>query len=91
MLRPLTLGAVAALLIGVMCSVFGGAAAAAPENRPNILIITVDDMSCDSVGAFGCKLPDTSPKHLDFPRQPSSNLQAAKEWSSPLGMTCQFD
>ena len=29
--------------------------------RPNILLITVDDMSCDSVGVFGCKLPDTTP------------------------------
>ncbi len=28
---------------------------------PNILFITVDDMSADSIGAFGCKLPDTSP------------------------------
>ncbi len=30
----------------------------------NLLIITVDDMSADSIGAFGCKLPDTSP-HID--------------------------
>src|SRR5688500_11290379 len=29
--------------------------------KPNILLLTVDDMSCDSLGAFGCKLPDTSP------------------------------
>ncbi len=29
--------------------------------EPNLLIITVDDMSADSIGAFGCKLPDTSP------------------------------
>ncbi len=29
--------------------------------RPNILIVTVDDMSCDSVGAFGCELPGTTP------------------------------
>ena len=29
--------------------------------RPNILIVTVDDMSCDSVGAFGCKLAGTTP------------------------------
>jgi N-sulfoglucosamine sulfohydrolase len=29
--------------------------------KPNVLIITVDDMSADSLGAFGCKLPDTSP------------------------------
>ena len=32
----------------------------AAEN-PNILIITVDDMSCDSLGALGCELADTSP------------------------------
>ncbi len=31
---------------------------------PNILIVTVDDMSCDSVGAFGCSLPGTTP-HID--------------------------
>ena len=29
--------------------------------RPNLLIITVDDMSADSLGPFGCKLGDTSP------------------------------
>lgn len=28
---------------------------------PNLLIITVDDMSCDSVGVYGCKLKDTTP------------------------------
>lgn len=28
---------------------------------PNILMITVDDMSCDSVGAFDCPLPGTTP------------------------------
>jgi len=28
---------------------------------PNLLIITTDDMSCDSVGVYGCKLPDTTP------------------------------
>ena len=27
----------------------------------NLLIITVDDMSADSVGAFGCKIPGTTP------------------------------
>ncbi|MEM7474238.1 MAG: sulfatase [Planctomycetota bacterium] len=30
-------------------------------DRPNVLIVTVDDMSCDSVGAFGCDLPGTTP------------------------------
>jgi N-sulfoglucosamine sulfohydrolase len=33
----------------------------APPERPNVLIVTVDDMSADSLGAFGCKLADTSP------------------------------
>ncbi len=31
---------------------------------PNILIITVDDMNCDSVGVYGCKLDHTTP-HMD--------------------------
>ena len=30
-------------------------------DRLNLLLITVDDMSADSIGAFGCKLPDTTP------------------------------
>ena len=30
-------------------------------DHPNILFITVDDMSCDSVGVFGCKVKDTTP------------------------------
>lgn len=38
-------------------------APAAPA-RPNLLIITVDDMSADSLGAFGCSLAETSP-HID--------------------------
>ena len=33
-------------------------------DRPNLLIVTVDDMNCDSVGAFGCELPETTP-HID--------------------------
>ena len=33
-------------------------------DRPNILLLTVDDMSCDSVGVYGCKLPGTTP-HMD--------------------------
>ena len=31
------------------------------DQRLNFLLITVDDMSCDSVGAFGCKLEGTTP------------------------------
>jgi N-sulfoglucosamine sulfohydrolase len=34
------------------------------EKRPNILIITVDDMNCDSVGVYGCTLEGTTP-HMD--------------------------
>src|SRR5215467_5831112 len=33
--------------------------------RLNLLIITTDDMSADSVGAFGCKLAGTTP-HMDL-------------------------
>ncbi len=39
----------------------GRRAAAAGADRPNVLLLTVDDMNCDSVGAFGCRLPDTTP------------------------------
>jgi N-sulfoglucosamine sulfohydrolase len=41
---------------------FNTATAASP--KPNLLFITVDDMSCDSVGIYGCELKDTSP-HMD--------------------------
>ena len=43
-------------LLTLLC----GAVANSAE-KPNILIITVDDMSADSVGAFGCRLPETTP------------------------------
>jgi len=33
----------------------------AAADKLNLLIITTDDMSCDSVGAYGCKLKDTTP------------------------------
>lgn len=45
----------------VVCGIPVQASAA---ERPNVLIMTVDDMSADSVGAFGCQLPETTP-HLD--------------------------
>ncbi len=38
--------------------------AAAKAEALNLLILTVDDMSADSVGAFGCPLPGTTP-HID--------------------------
>lgn len=37
--------------------------------RPNVLIVTVDDMSADSLGSFGCRLADTSPNIDRFARQ----------------------
>ena len=33
----------------------------ASAERPNLLVVTVDDMNCDSVGAFGCELEGTTP------------------------------
>lgn len=46
------------LFLAALCPLIATAA------KPNLLIITTDDMSCDSVGAFGCKLKDTTP-HMD--------------------------
>ena len=37
------------------------AASLPAAERLNLLVITVDDLSADSIGAFGCKLPGTSP------------------------------
>ena len=50
------------LCILLVCSLasFGSRGLEAAE-KLNLLIITVDDMSADSIGAFGCKLPDTTP------------------------------
>lgn len=31
------------------------------QAKPNFLFITVDDMNCDSIGAFGCPLEDITP------------------------------
>jgi N-sulfoglucosamine sulfohydrolase len=45
--------------ITFMCN--SSALAETTPSKPNILLITVDDMSCDSIGAFGCKLAGTSP------------------------------
>jgi len=41
-------------------------AAAEPDclGRPNLLLITVDDMNSDSVGAFGCRVEGVTP-HID--------------------------
>jgi N-sulfoglucosamine sulfohydrolase len=47
-------------LLLILCLVSVMSPVAAGE-RPNVLIVTVDDMNCDSVGAFGCRLPRTTP------------------------------
>lgn len=54
------------LLAFVVCTV---SLAADSPSRPNLLIVTVDDMSADSLGAFGCPLADTSPNIDAFARQ----------------------
>ncbi|MDB4646235.1 sulfatase-like hydrolase/transferase, partial [Akkermansiaceae bacterium] len=41
----------------------------AEEVRPNVLLITVDDMSADSLGCFGSKLKNTSPRTDQFARE----------------------
>jgi len=45
--------------------------------KPNLLIITVDDMSADSIGAFGCKLPGTT-LHIDHLAGRSMRFQYAQ-------------
>jgi len=52
------------LIMTAMLGLFGcwlSQPSSAAVERTNILIVTVDDMNCDSVGAFGCKLPGTTP------------------------------
>ena len=45
----------------ILVAVLAGSVASA---RPNLLLITADDMNWDSVGVYGCPVPDTTP-HLD--------------------------
>ena len=65
--RHLTL-ATLALAITSVASLSSIAAAAPSQDRPHILIVTVDDMSADSIGVFGCPL-DTTPTIDNFARQ----------------------
>lgn len=39
------------------------------SDRVNLLLITVDDMSAESIGAFDCKLADTTPNIDRFARE----------------------
>jgi N-sulfoglucosamine sulfohydrolase len=56
MLSPLR-----AITRAVLCAMLAAALAAQADERLNVLWITVDDMSCDSVGAFGCELAGITP------------------------------
>ncbi|VGO13057.1 Arylsulfatase [Pontiella desulfatans] len=38
------------------------------QAKMNILVLTVDDMNCDSVGVYGCTMPDTTPNMDSFAR-----------------------
>jgi N-sulfoglucosamine sulfohydrolase len=58
MKRHNALRTVGLLTIGL---ILGFVSTADAAKRVNILFVSVDDMSCDSVGAYGCKLPDTTP------------------------------
>ncbi|TWT84741.1 Arylsulfatase [Planctomycetes bacterium CA13] len=49
--------------IAIVCMI---AVPAGAQERPNILVLTVDDMNCDSVGVFGCAVPDTTPNMDQF-------------------------
>lgn len=50
------------LLFSLTLPVFGQATTL--ERRPNILLITADDLNWDSLGVYGCKVPGITP-HLD--------------------------
>nr|WP_320154024.1 sulfatase [uncultured Draconibacterium sp.] len=47
-------------LIILLC-VFLNSSHASSKGKPNILFITVDDMNWNSIGAYGCKIPDITP------------------------------
>jgi len=39
------------------------------QAKMNILVLTADDLNCDSVGAFGCTTPDTTPNMDRFAQE----------------------
>ncbi len=47
--------------MGIVAGGFVWALAVCAGAATNVLLITVDDMSAESIGAFGCRLKDTSP------------------------------
>ena len=50
-----------ALALAIMVAVAWSTTPAVADERLNVLLITVDDMNQDSVGAFGCEVPGTTP------------------------------
>lgn len=56
--------ALVSLLLCLALPAVGQPAATSAERRPNILLITADDLSADSLGSYGCKVPGITP-HLD--------------------------
>ena len=49
------------LILGIAIAFSSFAPLVFAAEKPNVLIITADDLSADSLGSFGCKLADTSP------------------------------
>ena len=49
------------LSAGTIWAMHPGCSVLKSDASPNILLITADDMNYDSVGAFGCKIPDITP------------------------------
>ena len=58
-----------ALLLAAIAGLMSTEQPASAAPRPYVPIITVDDMSADSLGSFGCELPDTSPNIDSLARQ----------------------
>jgi N-sulfoglucosamine sulfohydrolase len=48
-------------MLVVLAALLAGIESVLAADHPNLLLITTDDMSCDSVGAFGCRLKGTTP------------------------------
>lgn len=52
----------ACLLLFVLSAGFPITCGVHADDRMNVLIVTVDDMSCDSMGIYGCPVAETTPQ-----------------------------